>query len=120
MRTLDLKHMLSPRRTKSIKRPTVEGFMSIQLNSQWANCQARVDGPLRCLTFIYVDKRCLVDLKTAIIKRGKRNRTGHYIYIESEEMLGSMPSKYIRISSQDSHTLNQWMRAIMVASMTDE
>ena len=63
-----------------------------------------------------------IDLKTAKIKKGRKNGQQPYIYIERNGRYAgsSGVNDVIRLAFSNSATLSKWMHAIMVATMTDQ
>lgn len=63
----------------------------------------------------------IIDLKTAKIKKGRKNGSQPYIYIERDGRSDTRESSdVIRIAFTSDETMSKWMKAIMVASLTDD
>ena len=100
--------------------------MQIQRKSAWVKRFALVSGATG--TFQYKDNefdneyKITIDLKTAKIKKGRKNGSQPYIYIERDgkRSLSNSGNEVIRMAFPSEETLGKWMRAIMVATMTDE
>lgn len=107
-------------------RPSISGHVQIQVQTAWVRRYASVSGP--DATFSLKDNeedpgyKLTIDLRTAKIKKGVKNGAHPYIYIERDGKVESRNANrdYVRMGFQDSETMTKWMRAIMVATLTDE
>jgi hypothetical protein len=108
------------------KRPSISGYVQVQRKTAWVKRFATIDGDRA--NFKYKDNerdadyKIVVNLKTAKIKKGRKNGSQPYIYIErnGKDSLDSQGNEVIRVAFTSEDVLSRWMRAIMVATMSDE
>ena len=58
-----------------------------------------------------------LDLKSAKIKKGMRNESQPYIFIEN---LSETPSVVVRVSFETQEQFDQWLRIVMQAKKSEE
>ena len=98
------------------KRPSISGYVQIQRKSAWVRRYAVVSGA--SATFQYkdnesdLDYKIIIDLKTAKIKKGRKNGSQPYIYIERDgkRSLSNSGNEVIRMAFPSEETLGKWMR----------
>ena len=63
----------------------------------------------------------IIDLRKAKIKKGLRNNTQPYIFIERNGRQDSNKSnEVVRVSFKHDETLSKWLQIVMFASMSDD